>query len=145
MKIMAMAIFFFLGFGSYDSLAAPCSADAKLTNFHQIESNKFFFAFDVSSTQCTAYACRGYVKFAIKYHFRSGGTSGLTDNALVSYTVEKSNSSGHTIRKLRVSAFLPTTSARYRPATSSALAQLIPRLYGFAANQLSSCARISFR
>jgi hypothetical protein len=96
MKIMAMAIFFFLGFGSYDSLAAPCSADAKLTNFHQIESNKFFFAFDVSSTQCTAYACRGYVKFAIKYHFRSGGTSGLTDNALVSYTVEKSNSSGHT-------------------------------------------------
>jgi hypothetical protein len=96
MKAMAVAIIFFLGVGSYVALAEPCSANATLTNYHQITGNKYFFAFDVTSTQCTAYPCRGYVKFAIKYHYRSGLNSVVTDNTLVGYTVQKSNTSGHT-------------------------------------------------
>ncbi len=57
------------------AFADRCSADAQPAASTVIHSNKYLFSFDVNAGNCDQYACRGYVKFAITYHYPDGDSA----------------------------------------------------------------------
>lgn len=74
--------------------ADKCSATAQSNAYHSISKNKYVFAFDVNAGPCGQYACRGYVHFAIRYHFE-GDSETVVDRTLVEYKVDSGNSRTH--------------------------------------------------
>ena len=68
-----------------------CSAQADAASPKPIKSNKYWFPFDVHAKPCTEYACNGFVKFAIRYHY-SGSTTSVVDRTLVQYRIPAGNS-----------------------------------------------------
>ena len=94
-RICATLLFGLVSATSQQAFADRCNANAGNTNYHSIEGkNKYVFAFDVNASTCNEYSCRGWVKFAIRYHYR-GDSQTVIDRTLLQYSVDRGNSQSH--------------------------------------------------